>query len=69
MKTVGTQRYRFLSAHLAGRAVDVAQAAPGQDAYTNGDVIFVPAADSGSSAGRCWSRPRCSARAAWIGGW
>lgn len=32
MKTVGTQRYRFLSAHLAGRAVDVAQAAPGQDA-------------------------------------
>ncbi|WP_201358576.1 nitric oxide reductase activation protein NorD [Mycobacterium paraintracellulare] len=47
MKTVGTQRYRFLAAHLAGRAVDVAQAAPGQDAYTNGDVIFVSAADSG----------------------
>ncbi|OCB08470.1 nitric oxide reductase activation protein NorD [Mycobacterium intracellulare] len=45
MKTVGTQRYRFLAAHLAGRAVDVAQAAPGQDAYTNGGVIFVPAAD------------------------
>ncbi|MCA2318276.1 VWA domain-containing protein [Mycobacterium intracellulare] len=45
MEPVGPQRYRFLATYLAGRAVDVAQAAPGQDAYTNGSVIFVPAAD------------------------
>lgn len=45
MEPVGPQRYRLLATHLAGRAVDVAQAAPGQDAYTNGGVIFVPAAD------------------------
>lgn len=45
MDPVGPQRYRFLATYLAGRAVDVARAAPGQDAYTNGAVIFVPAAN------------------------
>lgn len=44
--SVHPQRYRFLATYLAGRAVDVAEAAPGQDAYTDGDVIFVPASDS-----------------------
>lgn len=43
---VGPQRYRFLATYLAGRAVAVAEAAAGQDAHTNGDVIFVPAGGS-----------------------
>lgn len=43
---VGPQRYRFLATYLAGRVVEVAEADPGQDAHTNGDVIFVPAGGS-----------------------
>lgn len=43
---VGPQRYRLLATYLAGRAVDVAEAAAGQDAYTDGDAIFVPAGGS-----------------------
>lgn len=44
--TIGPQRYRLLATHIAGRSVEVAEAEAGQDAYTNGDVIFVPAAGS-----------------------
>lgn len=43
---VHPQRYRLLATYLAGRAVDVAEAAAGQDAYTNGVVIFVAAGAS-----------------------
>ncbi|GFG98679.1 nitric oxide reductase activation protein NorD [Mycobacterium timonense] len=43
---IGPQRYRFLATYLAGRAVAVTEAAAGQVAYTNGDVIFVPAGGS-----------------------
>ncbi|OBE96266.1 nitric oxide reductase activation protein NorD [Mycobacterium sp. 852002-10029_SCH5224772] len=46
--SVAPQRYRFLATHIAGRSVDVVEAAAGQDAYTNGEVIFVPA--DGSAA-------------------
>lgn len=36
-------RFRLLATFLAGRSVDVAEAAPGQPAHTSGHVIFVSA--------------------------
>lgn len=44
--SVRPQRYRLLATFIAGRSVDVAEAAAGQDAHTNGEVIFVPAGGS-----------------------
>lgn len=43
LDSVGPQRFRLLATFLARRSVDVAEAAAGQGAYTNGDVVFVPA--------------------------
>ncbi len=34
-------RFRFLATFIAGQAVDIAQSAPGQSAYTTGQTIFV----------------------------
>jgi nitric oxide reductase NorD protein len=36
-------RFRFLAAYIAGRAVDVAEASAGEAAHTDGKVIFVSA--------------------------
>ncbi|KAB2381267.1 nitric oxide reductase activation protein NorD [Actinomadura montaniterrae] len=44
----GPERFRFLAASVAGRAVDVAEARAGEAAHTNGRVIFVSA--DGSAA-------------------
>ena len=40
------ERLRFLAAHIACRAVDVAEAPAGQPAHTNGHVIFVSTGSS-----------------------
>jgi Mg-chelatase subunit ChlD len=45
------ERFRLLASFVAGRAVDVAVAPPGQAAHTNGQVIFV-------STGGCTDRHR-----------
>ncbi len=37
------QRFRLLATHLARRSLDIAEAAPGEAAYTDGRVIFVTA--------------------------
>lgn len=39
-------RFRFLATFLAGRAVDVSAAPPGESAYTDGRVVFVSASGS-----------------------
>ncbi|MFN8101301.1 MAG: VWA domain-containing protein [Mycobacterium sp.] len=39
----GPSRFRLLASHIAGRAIDVAEATAGQPAYTDGRVIFVSA--------------------------
>lgn len=44
-------RFRFLAAFLAGKPVEVAVAAPGEPAYTDGGTIFV-AADADADAQR-----------------
>lgn len=37
----GPARFRFLATFVAGRAVDIAESAPGHCAYTNGQTIFI----------------------------
>ncbi|MDG4668520.1 VWA domain-containing protein [Mycobacterium sp. 236(2023)] len=37
----GAERFRFLASFVAGRPVDVIEAAAGQPAYTNGRAVFV----------------------------
>lgn len=37
----GPERFRILATHIVGRAVDVAEAAAGEPAYTTGSNIFV----------------------------
>ncbi|MET0716586.1 MAG: hypothetical protein ABWY57_16915, partial [Mycetocola sp.] len=39
-------RYRLLATHIAGSAVDVALAEPGEASFTDGSVIYVTADDS-----------------------
>jgi hypothetical protein len=45
-------RFRLLATFVAGRSVDVAEAQPGQPAYTNGQVIFVSAGASAAEQRR-----------------
>jgi nitric oxide reductase NorD protein len=45
-------RFRLLATFVAGRSVDVAEAQPGQPAYTNGQVIFVSAGASANEQRR-----------------
>ncbi|WP_433152874.1 nitric oxide reductase activation protein NorD [Actinomadura nitritigenes] len=45
----GPERFRFLAASIAGRAVEVAEAGAGEAAHTDGRVVFVSA---GGSAAR-----------------
>ncbi|MWA02478.1 VWA domain-containing protein [Actinomadura sp. LD22] len=42
----GPERFRFLAASIAGRAVDVAEAKAGEAAHTDGRVVFVSAGGS-----------------------
>lgn len=49
---VGPQRFHLLATFLAGRSVDVAEAAAGQLAHTNGDVVFVSAGASAAEQRR-----------------
>ena len=44
----GAERFRLLATFVANRAVEIAEARPGEAPYTNGDVIFV---SCGSSVG------------------
>jgi nitric oxide reductase NorD protein len=44
--TDNPDRFRFLATYIAGRAVDVTEAPPGQQAHTNGSIIFVSADSS-----------------------
>ncbi|MFD0364751.1 nitric oxide reductase activation protein NorD [Nocardia sp. GCM10030253] len=39
----GTDRFRLLATFLAGRPVEIAEAAPGESAHTSGQVVFVSA--------------------------
>jgi nitric oxide reductase activation protein len=39
--TTGAERFRLLATFVANRAVEIAEARPGEAPYTNGDVIFV----------------------------
>ena len=45
--TLGPERFRLLAMFVANRAIEIAEARPGETSYTNGDVIFV---SSGRSA-------------------
>ena len=41
--TQNPDRFRLLASFIAGRSVGIAEAAPGESAHTNGQVIFVSA--------------------------
>jgi nitric oxide reductase NorD protein len=46
------ERFRLLATFIAGRSIDVTEAAAGQAAHTNGQVIFVSAAGSAAEQRR-----------------